>query len=222
MTNTIIEFKKEQPSLVALKTSQNTKRLDGIRVSDVCVRAVCGEFERVECGEVLFKEHGLSGIVIFNLSSLFAKNSCFEGKISINLLKNFTKTQIFQMLIAKVNIFKTAHLLLESMFAKELANEILLRSKIDFDAQTNKFSKTDFEKLVQTITNFEFDVCGHYDNNQVWSGGVKLDALSKNLESTTKCLYFSGEVCDIDAVCGGFNLSWAWSSANAIAKKIGE
>ena len=116
-----VDFKDESPSLVALKTKQNTKKLDGLRVSDVEVKAICGEFERVESGEVLFKEHGLSGIVIFDLSSLFAKNSCFEGKISINLLKNWSKIEIFEKLIAKVNIFENVNLLLESFFAKEIA-----------------------------------------------------------------------------------------------------
>ena len=216
-----IKVRNEVPSLVALKTKQSTKRLDGLRANDVLVKAICKGFEREEVGEILFKDHGLSGIVIFDLSSLFAKNSCFEGKISINLLKNWSKTQIFEKLTAKVDIFQTVDLMMQSMFSKELANEILHRANIDLNMQTKNLSKNNFENIVEIITNFEFDIVGHYDNNQVLSGGVKLDELTKNLESKkVPNLYFSGELCDVDGICGGYNLQWAWASVFAVAKDI--
>ena len=202
------------PSLVALKTKQHTKRLDGTRVSDVLVTAKVVGNQMSQIGEVLFKEHGLSGIAIFNLSSLFAKNKCFEGKISINLLKNWSKSQIFEKIYSKVNTFLSMQNLLFSMFEKELAREILLRCDISFERKSKELSKKDFEKIVDVITNFEFDVVGCYQNNQVLSGGVKLLSLTKNLQCKNQNgLYFVGEVCDVDAVCGGYNLQWAWTSA---------
>ena len=119
-----IKYNKIVPSLVALKTKQNTKKLDGIRVSNVEVIANFNGEKIIESGEVLFKEHGLSGIVIFNISSIFARNKCFEGKISINLLKNYTNLQISNFINEKLDIFKNVQSLLESMFTKELAKEI--------------------------------------------------------------------------------------------------
>lgn len=209
------------PSLVALKTKQSTKRLDGIRVSDVLVSAKIGNNQMEQVGEVLFKEHGLSGIAIFNLSSIFAKNKRFEGKISINLLKNWSKSQILEKMISKVNIFSSMQNLLFSMLDKELAKEILLRCDISFEKSPKELSKKDFEKIVDIITNFEFDVEGCYQNNQVLSGGVKLSSLAKNLQCKNKNeLYFVGEVCDVDAVCGGYNLQWAWTSAHIASKNI--
>lgn len=216
-----IKCNQVMPSLVALKTKQNTKKLDGIRVSNVIVKAKVGSQEKSEVGEILFKEQGLSGICIFNLSSLFAKNKHFEGEISINLLKNYTFSQIIDLLNKKVHIFKNAQSLLESMFASQLSKEILNRANIDFERSSKNLSKQDLEKIVDVIANFEFDVVGCYDNNQVLSGGVDLDALTKNLESKNqKGMYFCGELCDVDGVCGGYNLQWAWMSAFVVANDI--
>ena len=72
------------------------------------------------------------------------------------------------------------------------------------------------------IKNLVFDIIGAYDNNQVVSGGVKLDNLTKFLQhTTTKNLYFCGEVCDVDAECGGYNLQWAWSSGRLAGHHAG-
>ena len=216
-----VKCNKIMPSLVALKTKQNTKKLDGIRVSDVLVKAKINEIEKQETGEILFKEHGLSGICIFNLSSFFAKNKRFEGKISINLLKNYTKSQLFDLILEKVNIFENVQELLESMFYKELAKEILSRSNIPFDKPCKCLLKNDINCIVNNITNMEFDIVDCYDNNQVVSGGVDLKSLTENLESKNqKGIYFCGEICDVDGVCGGYNLQWAWASAYIVAKSF--
>ena len=216
-----IQCNKIMPSLVALKTKQNTKKLDGIRVFNVLVKAKIGDEEKSEIGEILFKEHGLSGICIFNLSSCFAKNKRFEGKISVNLQKKYSKSQLFDLLHEKVNIFEDVQSLLESMFLSQLSKEILTRSNIPFEKPSKSLSKQEIECLVENITNMEFDVVDCYDNNQVFSGGVDLVCLTQSLESKNQNgLYFCGELCDIDGVCGGYNLQWAWTSAFVVANDI--
>ena len=212
-----IDFKKTCPSLVALKTKQHTKRLFGERLSNVEVTARIGEKTYREFGEVLFKEDGLSGICIFNLSQKFAKNNQFLGKISINLLKKMQKSEIFEKLTAKMNIFESVEDALKSMFSKEVALEILKRANIKNQIPR----KSDIENIIHQITNLEFDVCGAYQNNQVQSGGVKLDVLTENLENKkNKGMFFCGEICDVDGICGGYNLQWAFSSANIVANEI--
>lgn len=216
-----IKYNKILPSLVALKTKQNTKKLDGIRVSNVLVKAKIGDKEKIEIGEILFKEHGLSGICIFNISSIFAKNKRFEGKISVNLLKNYSKSQIFDLISSKVNIFENVQSLLESLFASQLSKEILTRSNIPLEKSSKSLSKQEIECLVENITDMKFDVVDCYDNNQVFSGGVDLFCLTQSLESKNqKDMYFCGELCDVDGVCGGYNLQWAWTSAFVVANNI--
>ena len=216
-----IKCSEKMPSLVALKTKQSTKKLDGIRVSNAKVEAFCNGQKAVEVGEILFKDCGLSGICIFNLSAIFARNKRFKGKISINLLKNYTKSQIFDLISEKMNIFENMQSLMESMFVKELAKEILNRANIKFDLSCEALNKTQIEGIIYAITNFNFDVVGHYDNNQVVSGGVELYELADSLESKNNVgIYFCGEICNVDGVCGGYNLQWAWTSAYIAANDI--
>ena len=214
-----IECNELVPTLVALKTKQNTKILEGQRLSDVLVTANCNGKTKSEIGEILFKEHGLSGICIFNLSSLFAKNKAFFGKISINLLPKLQKNQIIQKLSEKMSIFKNAHKTLLSMFSKELSLEILRRACIE-KSKTN-LNNQELEQIANIIANLDFDIVGAYSNNQVVSGGVKLEVLTDDLESkNNKNMFCCGEICDVDGVCGGYNLQWAWTSANVVAKRL--
>lgn len=209
-------YEKICPSLVALKTKENTKALDGQRVSDVLVTAIIGEQTKTENGEILFKDHGLSGICIFNLSAFFAKNKAFYGKIYINLLPKWSKNQIIENLKQKMGIFKNAHKMLLTLFSKELSAEILKRANIKIN--TEKLTNAEFERIVQVISCLEFEIIDSYSNNQVLSGGVKLDLLTNDLQSKkNNGMFFCGEICDVDGVCGGYNLQWAWTSANIVA-----
>ena len=207
------------PSLVALKTKQKTKIIDGVRVSNVFVKANCGNDYMEESGEILFK--GKSGICIFNISSIFAKNKCFNGKISINLLKNYSKSQIIKMITAKLNIFKSMQTLLESIVEPKLAKYVLSQIELQEDMITEHITAQQIEMIADKITNMQFDIVDCYDNNQVYSGGVDLQSLTNTLQCKQhNNMYFCGEICDVDGVCGGYNLQWAWTSANLVSKDI--
>ena len=214
-----IKYKNVLPSLVALKTKQITKRLEGERISDVQVTAEIGDKKAAQVGEVLFKDKGLSGISIFNISAFFAKNGAYNGKIFINLLPKWQKNEISQKINANMSIFKNVHNSLRCMFSKELSSEILRRADISKD---NVFlTAKEVETIAQIVSNFEFDVIGAYLNNQVQSGGVCLEGLTSHLQSKSNVnMYFCGEICDVDGICGGYNLQWAWTSANLVAKDI--
>ena len=104
---------------------------------------------------------------------------------------------------------------------KEVAREILKRANLDENCCCDLLSEKDFENLAKTIKHLSFDVCGTYDNNQILSGGVDLKDLTNSLESKVqKDLYCCGELCNVDGECGGYNLQWAFASANAVAKDI--
>lgn len=208
-------------NLVALKTAENTKRLAGIRLNNVKVVAKCGNKTMEQFGEVLFKEDGLSGICIFNLSTLFARNNNFSGQISINLLPNLTLQEITEKIKHKINVFDNAGNLLSGMFHKEICTEILKRSHINQDALSKSLTDKNIKEISNVITNFNFTVVDCYDNNQIFSGGIDIDRLTMGLESVIyKNMYFCGEICNVDAICGGYNLQWAWTSANIIVDNI--
>ena len=210
LTNLQIPSKPFIPSLVALKTKQNTKLIDGVRVNNVKAIAIQNNVEKTQIGEVLFKDNGLSGICVFNLSCLFARNNAFNGKVIIDLLPTISTEQTKKILIKNSKIFETEDIL-TGIVDEKLAKYIL------------KLVEKDnlVDNLVEILHNLTFDITDCYNNNQVKSGGVKLTALTQNLESINNTnLFFVGEVCDVDGECGGYNLQWAFTSSKIVADYI--
>lgn len=221
LDNLQIKYKAFVPSLVALK-SDRIKDLNGIKVSDVLVTAInsLGQ-SKSEKGEVLFKEGGLSGIVIFNLSSLFSRVNNFNGKIIIDLLPEIS----LENLIKKLNQRKKLNVKLDKFFVgffqNAVANEILKQSQIDTNINSLKLSDTQVKCLAKTIKNLNFSVDGCFDNNQIFSGGIEIENLNENLSSKQiNNLFFTGEVCNVDGDCGGYNLQWAWTSGSIVGENL--
>lgn len=211
-----IKTKEFAPSLVALKTN-STKRLNGVKVSNVLVSATCGKKINRELGEVLFKESGLSGIVIFNMSALFARENNYSGEIEIDLMPNFKEDEVLYLLNSRKNLSGN---ILEGIFVRELYLELFDRLGID-NKPAKKMTTKELEKLAKMIKHLKFKVCGYYDNSQVSSGGILLSELTENLESKKNSgLYFTGEIIDVDGICGGYNLEWAWTSGAIVGESL--
>lgn len=215
-----VDIKPFVPSLVSLK-SPEIKDLNGVRVSNVLVTANVCCVSKSELGEVLFKDGGLSGIVIFNLSTLLARNNNFEGTIYIDLLPKLSIDDLCQKLENRKKLNVKLDKFFVGMFVNNLANEIFRQCKINTNIQSNNLTYEQILMLAKTIKNLTYRISGYFDNNQVFSGGVKLTDLTENLEST-KCsnLYFTGEICDVDGVCGGYNLQWAWTSGKIVGESL--
>ncbi len=214
------KYDKFTASLVALK-AKNTRDLNGIKLSDVKVTVKNKFGTKSEVGEVLFKEEGVSGIVIFNLSTLFSRNKDFSGKIEIDLLPKLSEKEIFAKLIKRKNLAVYGDKFFVGMFQNAVANEIFKQAKINTNKTVKEFSDEEIDKMTKTIKNLSFDVFGRYENNQVFSGGVKLEDLTQNLESKQiKNLFFCGEIVDVDGVCGGYNLQWAWTSGHIVGENL--
>ncbi len=216
-----INYLTNSPSLVSLKCDNVKKELNGIKVSNVLVSATNGKESVKEMGEVLFKENGLSGIVIFNLSTIFARNNEFKGNIVIDLMPKITDKELMNKLTKRMELNIKMSKFFVGMFQNSLADEILRRAKIDTNINSDKLQVKQIEDLVKVIKNMSFNVVGCFDNNQVFSGGVDLNDLDDNLMSKkVPNLYFCGEVCDVDGVCGGYNLQWAWTSGKIVGDSL--
>lgn len=218
-----IKYKNFVPSLCSIKT-QKHKALAGVRVSNVKVNCKIQNTEFNQVGEVLFKEDGISGIVIFNLSTNMARVNNFNGyKIYLDFLPNVEKNELMQMLNSRIiNLAEQkVEEFLTGMFHKQLNYEILKRSKINLE-NTIKYLKTcEINAICENIKHFELISCGNHENNQVASGGILLSELNNNLESIKQpSLYFIGEVVDVDGQCGGYNLQWAWTSGYIVGETL--
>ena len=209
------------PSLVALTTAESTKNLDGVKISNVKITAECNGKKKTDAGELLFKDQGLSGIAIFNLSTLFARKKSFEGKITINLLPGKNQKQIAKIIKERCQIYDNVTDLFTGMFVDKIREELFRRARVNEQLKSNRLSKDKIELLSELIHGLVFHVNGCYNNNQVMSGGVKLSNLNNNLEhKNIKGLYFTGEAIDVDGECGGYNLQWAWTSGAIAGKSL--
>ena len=206
-----ISYNSFSPSLVALKTKEDTFSLSGMRLSNV--KAILkGEVNHEEYGEVLFKENGLSGICIFNLSAYLARQKNYNSIICLDLLPNLSNDKLKEIFIKRLNKnYTNSKEFMQGLFSEKINSYILKNCAIK---NNEKITKKDIGKIINTIKNLTFNIVGHYQNNQVNSGGVDLNNLTNTLEyKYVKNLYFIGEVVDVDGICGGYNLQWSWTSA---------
>lgn len=210
------------PSLCSLKTDSGTG-MDGVRISPARVTCDVDGVEFKEIGEVLFKKDGISGIVIFNLSSYMARKKCYNFDVKLDFLPKIS----YQNLILRL---KTRKLLLKEhyikdffvgMFCPAIAEKILSASRVNYDAKVRTLTDHQIEAFADKIKNYKMRTVGAGDNNQVCSGGILMDELDENLQSKKlKGLYFCGEVVDVDGVCGGYNLQWAWTSGKIVGENL--
>ena len=177
------------PSLSPIKTKENTKKISGQRVR--CSVSLFNKESKIyeEDGEVLFKDDGISGIVVLNMST---KINGLKDKTNVRLVLDLAK--------GYQNI-------------KEDEYEQYVHPKIANYLKENHLN----------INNVSFSFKSFYDYNiaEVSHGGVGLNEINDSLESKKeKGLYFAGEILDVDGMCGGFNLMFAFASAETVSKAI--
>ena len=208
----LIPFKE---SLVALKT-ESTHFLNGIRVSPVRISNEEGvTFE----GEILFKESGISGIAAFNLSAYFSRKKKFLG--GIDLLPQYSQNELYGILSKRRALACPVNQFFDGLLSSQLAYHIFEECKVDEGKLSTFLTNEEIKRFTEKIKHLAFNVKSCYDNNQVMSGGVDLKSLTDNLESKKiKNLYFCGEICDVDGLCGGYNLQWAWTSGHIVGETI--
>lgn len=217
-----ITAKQFKPCLSALKCKVD-RVLAGVRVGGVkvCCKFEDGEF--CETGEVLFRQDGVSGIVVFNLSSFLARRGICKQTISIDLLPHMSYDKLKRNLLNRKNKLQAyqAEEFLTGFFHRSLNHVLLKSAQIKTDSKVSDISYAQIEALCSIIKRFELNIEGFLDNNQVCHGGVNIKDLTANLESKKhKGLYFIGEVVNVDGVCGGYNLQWAWTSGQIVGKLL--
>lgn len=185
------------PGLTPIYTKEKTKILDGIRVKANASLFKDNTLIHTESGEVLFKQKGLSGIVIFNLSSLIARQPQSAYKISLDLLDQYSSNELENLRKNQTNI----------EFLQGFIHPTLVQYFID-----NKLDNDPIKNIKSLSFNFE-DFYG-FEFSQVSVGGLLPNNFLTNLESKLeKNVFVLGELIDVDGPCGGYNLTWAFYSA---------
>lgn len=180
-------------------------------------------------GEMLFTHTGVSGPIILSLSSLINKHyfyGKFDGKYYLCVdLKPALSDEILQnRLIREFAQRSNTELknVLSALMPKSLVGVVIKQSGLNERQAVNSITKEQREKLAQTIKNLTFTIVGLENINAgiITSGGVDCKQINPKdmMSKLVKNLYFIGEVLDIDALTGGFNLQLAFSTAHQMSK----
>ncbi len=209
------------PALVQLKATDSfLKSVAGIR-ADVALRLYVDEKEVfADKGESLFLADGLSGIVTFQ-SSRYVSYALKENKkvcVSLDLFKEATENEIyadFKERIKNINAERDIESFLIGLIPDKLIPVITDRARVRGKSAVT-LKDAEIKSVIHVIKDFKIKITGTRDfaDAQVCAGGVALGEIDeKTMESKlVKNLFFAGEVMDIDGMCGGYNLQWAWSS----------
>ena len=212
---------KCMPALVPFTAAEEwVKELQGLSLRNCGVTIYDGDHKIYEdFGELLFTHFGVSGPTVLSASSyavdiirkrplrlvIDLKPALDEKQLDARILRDF-----------EANINRKFMNSLDKLFPKSMIPVIIERSGIDAQCRVNEITRDKRQGLVKLIKNFDLTLTGLRGFNEaiITHGGVDVKEIdSSTMESKLiKGLYFAGEMIDVDAVTGGFNLQVAWST----------
>ncbi len=224
--HTIIEPK---PSLVPLESpDSDCKSLQGLSLKNVGLKIKTKDNKTVydDRGEMLFTHFGISGPMVLS-ASCNMKDYSLDYTAHIDFKPALSEEQLdlrVQRDIKK-NINKSVSNSLSELLSKKLIPVILKRWEIDTYKKCNSLTKAERKTLVNLLKDFTVKISNPRPISEaiITSGGVKVSEINpKTMESKlVKNLYFSGEVIDVDAYTGGFNLVIAWATGRLAGENAG-
>ncbi len=185
-----------------------------------------GKFLREFFGEMLFTHFGISGPIALSASSLINRFDLNNVILSLDLKPALSTEQLDKRILRDFEQYKNKSIsnCLKELLPAAIIDEMLKRSGILPEKKVNSVTKEDRARLIAVIKNFEMRVKSLRDFSEaiITAGGVDVKEINpKTMESKLiKGLYFCGEVLDVDAFTGGFNLQIAFSTGFAAGNSI--
>lgn len=217
------------PALVPMTAKEDwVPRLQGLSLRNVSAVIYDGKKRLYEeFGEMLFTHYGVSGPLMLSASSIVGKKlKEKELKLVIDLKPALSVEQLEKRVLRDFEEnqnrqFKNA---VGKLFPAKLIPVMIELSGIDEDKKVNIISREERQRFVSLIKNLPVTLTGlrGYNEAIITKGGVKVKEIDPGtMESKlVKGLYFAGEVLDLDAVTGGFNLQIAWSTGYAAGMSV--
>ena len=212
---------KCEPSLVPMNIKEEwVKELQGLSLRNVNVRIINGKKKLYnELGEMLFTHFGVSGPLILSASAMINRKYFDENlKIIIDLKPALDVEQLNKRILRdfEEELNKQYKNSLNKLLPSKLVPVVINLSGIDPDKQVNTITKEERQKLAYLLKNLEISFNGFRGWNEaiITKGGISVkDINPSTMESKiVSNLYFCGEVLDLDALTGGYNLQIAWST----------
>lgn len=221
------KIKKPLPALVQLKCKGDFfKAISGVR-TEAEIRLFTmdknGNFSKelgLDRGELQLTDYGISGIPVFQVSRYAAEALDQKKHVAavINFLPMYEEEAVFRILKEQREYLKekAAGDFLNGIFHKKLAVLFLKMAGIKPETPVSALSDRKLMALGRIISEFTVEVTATnpYEKAQICMGGVQVNEINPDtMESRlVPDLYFAGEIMDVDGICGGYNLQWAWSS----------
>lgn len=214
---------KMYPSLVPVHVKENyVKELMGLSLKNVRVVITSGtKTVYSDFGELLFTHFGVSGPVILSASSYIIPYLEKEEplSLSIDLKPALSEEQLDARILRDFEEFKNKQFKnsLEHLLPNKLIDVIIRLSCIDSEKKVNSITKEERQRLVELLKNMSFQITKLSDYSQavITKGGINVKEVNPStMESKIiRHVYYAGEILDLDALTGGFNLQIAWSTA---------
>lgn len=218
-----------RPALVGLTLKESVKALQGLSLRNVTATIDGGGVNESRFGEMLFTSSGVSGPIILSLSSFVNRvGNVKDMTLSIDLKPAMSAEELDKRVLSDFNknINKRFKNSLDELLPKSLIPYIIGVTGISPEKPLNSVTKEDRAKIVDTLKNLKFGVAalGSLNEAVVTSGGVSVAEVNpKTMESKlVPGLYFAGEVLDVDALTGGFNIQIALSTGFVAGKSAGQ
>lgn len=209
------------PSLVPMEVRQwYAKELQGLSLRNIEIRITDGKKKLYEeFGEMLFTHYGVTGPVILSASSVVGKTlRKKELTLHIDLKPALSEEQLDKRILREfdANHNKQYKNSIDSLFPAKLKPIMIELSGIEPEKKVNEITKEERQRLVHLIKDFTMTLTGlrSYNEAIITKGGVSVKEIDPGTMESKKMkgLYFAGEVLDLDAVTGGYNLQIAWST----------
>ncbi len=225
--HTVTELK---PSLVPLTTSGNSRilcqQMQGLSLKNVAIK-IKNENKIIyeDFGEMLFTHYGVSGPVILSASAILIRYKNIDEllkenkiKLYIDLKPALDEEKLDNRILRDFEELKNKQFKnsLDKLLPRKMIEPIITLIGISPEKRINEITKEERRKIVKVLKNFELTISGFRSIEEaiVTKGGISIKEINpKTMESKiVNGLYFAGEIIDLDAFTGGFNLQIAWST----------
>lgn len=214
------------PGLVQLRTAEPLqKAMAGVRCQAAVSLLVNGRCEAKEQGELQLTDYGVSGIPVFQLSRIaaFALAKHREVRVSVDFVPEYTQEELFIHLCRqrKLRLTQTADNLQTGLLNKKLNLVFLNKCGIKGSVPNREIGEDSLRRLAALYKEYEMKVTAvnPFEQAQVCAGGIDPSVLDEHMEvKGQRGLYFTGELLDVDGICGGYNLHWAFATGTIAGK----
>lgn len=224
-----IEVTPLKPSLVPIVLYERTGHLMGLSLKNVRLSVYLGDKEIIgEQGEMLFTHFGISGPLVLSASAHMQAASVDSYRMEIDLKPALDNETLDKRLIQDLQKYAAKDFInsLGDLLPSKLIEEVVERSGIDPRKKSGEVSKKERAALLDTLKHFKLTPKSFrsLDEAVVTAGGIDTKEIhpATMMSKSYEGLFFAGEIIDVDAYTGGYNLQIAWSTGRKAGESAAE